>query len=158
MSRIWTFDDRTFIGATFNSKNAKSMLKAGDVLLVQSGHIGHSAVVPDEHDGHNCHAMIVITPKPDLSGDYLSAYFNSQTGRAATQAIRSGSTVPHLTCKEVRELKIPLPLIGDQIALVAEQQIWKREAGDAARLHKDKLTALAALKQSLLHQAFTGQL
>ena len=34
----------------FNRKNKKSMLQAGDVLLVQSGHIGHSAVVTPEHD------------------------------------------------------------------------------------------------------------
>ncbi len=38
------FDGRTFISDEFNRKNKKSMLKAGDVLLVQSGHIGHSAV------------------------------------------------------------------------------------------------------------------
>ena len=60
-----TFDDKTFISNEFNRKNKKSMLKAGDVLLVQSGHIGHSAVVTEDHEGHNCHAMIVITPVED---------------------------------------------------------------------------------------------
>jgi type I restriction enzyme, S subunit len=55
------FDGRTFISDEFNRKNKKSMLKAGDMFFVQSGHIGHSAVVTEEHEGHNCHAMIVIT-------------------------------------------------------------------------------------------------
>ena len=57
------FDFRTYISPDFNEKIKKSKLLVGDVLLVQSGHIGHSAVVPIEHQGHNCHAMIVITPK-----------------------------------------------------------------------------------------------
>lgn len=47
------FDGKTFISDEFNRRNKKSMLKAGDVLLVQSGHIGHSAVVTDDHEGHN---------------------------------------------------------------------------------------------------------
>lgn len=153
-----SFDNRTFVTNAFNLKNAKSMLKAGDVLLVKSGHIGHTAVVPPEHAGHNCHAMIVMTPRPELSGHYLSAYFNSQEGRAATQRIRSGSTVPHLTCKEVRELQIPLPSIDVQMKMVKEHQALKFEAGRLADAQRAKLTALAALKQSLLHQAFTGQL
>lgn len=47
------FDGKTFSSDEFNRRNKKSMLKAGDVLLVQSGHIGHSAVVTDDHEGHN---------------------------------------------------------------------------------------------------------
>ena len=72
------FDGKTFITDEFNRKNKKSILKAGDVLLVQSGHIGHSAVVTEEHVGHNCHAMIVITAvEGAFIGPFLSLFFNS---------------------------------------------------------------------------------
>jgi type I restriction enzyme S subunit len=94
-------------------------LKAGDVLLVQSGHIGHSAVVTEEHEGHNCHAMIVITPEHGaFSRRFLSPYFNTSEMKKKFQEIRSGSTVPHLTCDEVRELMIPLPDLETQQGLV----------------------------------------
>ncbi len=114
-----TFDGKTFISDEFNHKNKKSMLKAGDVLLVQSGHIGHSAVVSDEHEGHNCHAMIVITPIKDMvSGHFLSLFFNSPEMQSGFENIRSGSTVPHLTCKEVKEIAVPLPPLSEQQRIV----------------------------------------
>ena len=113
------FDGRTFVSAAFNEKHKKSKLKSGDVLLVQSGHIGHSAVVTDAHEGHNCHAMIVISPVVEkLSGPFLSFYFNSPQTRREFDGIRSGSTVPHLTCGAVKEMRIPVPPLAEQQRIV----------------------------------------
>ena len=153
------FDGRTFISDEFNRKNKKSMLKAGDVLLVQSGHIGHSAVVTKEHEGHNCHAMIVITAvEGAFLGPFLSLFFNSSGMKQKFQEIRSGSTVPHLTCGEVRELMIPMPDLATQRRVVDHSQELDEETQRLARLYERKLAALEALKKSLLHQAFTGEL
>jgi type I restriction enzyme S subunit len=86
------FDGKTFITDEFNHKLRKSMLCAGDVLLVQSGHIGESAVVPKMHEGHNCHAMIVITPVIEhLRGDYLSALFQQSIRLAIGIGFRQAS-------------------------------------------------------------------
>lgn len=113
------FDGQTFVSADFNEKNKKSKLKAGDVLLVQSGHIGHSAVVGTDHQGHNCHAMIVLSPTLGLlNGEFLSFFFNSPEMRRTFGAIRSGSTVPHLTCAAIRELLVPLPAMAEQQRIV----------------------------------------
>lgn len=108
------FDGQTFITGAFNAANAKSILREGDVLLVQTGHIGHSAVVPKLHDGHNCHAMIVITPKPELFGPYLSYYFSSSAGQAAFKRIQTGATLKHLNCRDVKEMLIPMPPLNEQ--------------------------------------------
>jgi type I restriction enzyme S subunit len=109
------FDGKTFISDAFNQKNAKSLLRAGDVLLVQSGHIGHSAVVTEEHEGHNCHAMIVISPaKEVLNGNFLSWFFASPNMQQKFEEIRSGSTVPHLTCGAVKDLQFALPPLPEQ--------------------------------------------
>jgi type I restriction enzyme S subunit len=155
---VLEFDGRTFITEAFNQASKKSILLAGDVLLVQSGHIGHSAVVPPEHAGHNCHAMIVITPKQELLGEYLSAYFNSLQGRQATARIRSGSTVPHLTCKEVRELLIPVPDRSAQKALVHKYKTILKESATLTDLYQRKLAGLEAFRRILLHRAFSGDL
>jgi type I restriction enzyme S subunit len=113
------FDGKTFISEEFNRKNKKSMLKGGDVLLVQSGHIGHSAVVTKEHEGHNCHAMIVISPVEDtVTGPFLSLFFNSPEMQRKFEEIRSGSTVPHLTCGAVKEIKIAIPALSEQHRIV----------------------------------------
>lgn len=153
------FDGKTFITDEFNQRNRKSILKIGDVLLVQSGHIGHSAVVTEEHEGHNCHAMIVITPVEGvMTGEFLSLLFNSAKMRSEFDAIRSGSTVPHLTCKEVREMAIKLPAVGMQTTLVVRSKELQAETQHLQSLTTRKLAALAELKQSLLQRAFSGQL
>ncbi len=154
-----TFDEKTFVSSQFNQKNKKSMLKAGDVLLVQSGHIGHSAVVSKEHEGHNCHAMIVITPLKDVvTGPFLSLYFNSSLMRQKFEEIRSGSTVPHLTCKAVKELMIPIPDLSTQDRLMKHSRELQAKTQYLETIYRQKLAALDELKKSLLHQAFSGEL
>ena len=153
------FDGRTFITQEFNRKNSKSMLNAGDVLLVQSGHIGHSAVVSKEHEGHNCHAMIVITPvKEAFIGPFLSLFFNSSRMQQKFQEIRSGSTVPHLTCGEVKELMVALPNLATQQSVVDHSRELETETRRLSGLYERKLAALEEFKKSLLNQAFTGAL
>ena len=153
------FDGRTFITNEFNQKNRKSILKIGDVLLVQSGHIGHSAVVTEEHEGHNCHAMIVITPvEGAMTGEFLSLLFNSAKMRKEFDAIRSGSTVPHLTCKEVKEMAIKLPGLAMQKKMVSQSRELQAETQRLESLYTRKLAALDELKQSLLRRAFSGEL
>jgi len=153
------FDGRTFITEEFNQKNKKSMLKADDVLLVQSGHIGHSAVVTKEHEGHNCHAMIVITPvQGAFIGAFLSLFFNSSEMKQKFQEIRSGSTVPHLTCGEVKELMVAFPDLATQQRIVDQAREFEDETQRLESLYQRKLAALAELKKSLLHQAFSGAL
>jgi type I restriction enzyme S subunit len=152
------FDRRTFVSEEFNAKNKKSILRAGDVLLVQSGHIGHSAVVTQEHAGHNCHAMIVISPIDGvLTGPYLSLLFNSVMRKKFDQ-IKSGSTVPHLNCGSVIELPIPLPDVSTQQRVVDSCRELASHLMNLEDIYTQKLAALDALKKSLLHQAFTGQL
>ena len=115
-----TFDKKTYVTKDFNNKNKKSILKKGDVLLGQCGHIGHSAVVTKEHEGHNCHAMIVITPKPELlTGDFLSLYFNSPYMQESFDQLKTGSTIKHLNCKVVKEIDIPLPPLKEQKRIVS---------------------------------------
>ncbi|RAP59217.1 restriction endonuclease subunit S [Oleiagrimonas sp. MCCC 1A03011] len=154
-----TFDGRTHVSPEFNEKNKKSKLKAGDVLLVQSGHIGHCAVVPEEHDGHNCHAMIVITTLDDvISGPYLSAIFNTPYMQDEFQRIRTGSTVPHLTCKMVRELLIDVPPRQVQDEIMDEIETLKKRTHALQFRYAKDLNNIADLRQSLLHKAFSGQL
>lgn len=114
-----TFDGKTYVTQTFNQKNKKSILKTGDVLLVQSGHVGHSAVVPPAHEGHNCHAIIVISPITErISGRFLSRFFESPLTQAQFERIHTGATLKHLNCGDVKELQIPVPALSEQQRIV----------------------------------------
>ena len=153
---ILRFDGKTFISDAFNLKNKKSTLRAGDVLLVQSGHIGHSAVVTREHEGHNCHAMIVISPAQDaVDSHFLSCFFNSPAMQQKFEEIRSGSTVPHLTCGAVKEIKIPVPPLPEQQRIVGIlDEAFEAIATAKANAEKNLQNA-RALFESHLQSVFT---
>jgi type I restriction enzyme, S subunit len=56
------------------------------------------------------------------------------------------------------QLPVPMPPIPKQKKIVAKLDAFREETQRLARIYKRKLAALEALKKSLLHQAFTGEL
>ncbi len=158
-NNVLTFDERTFISDQFNKKNKKSILKSDDVLLVQSGHIGHSAVVPSKHEGHNCHAMIVITTiKEILSGEFLSLYFQSKKMKILFEEMRTGSTIKHLNCGDVKLLMIPIPSREEQKNINAKAKDIKTLVSSVKEKMLTKSVQLELLRKAVLTSAFNGEL
>ncbi len=149
------FDNKTFISKQFNTKHKKSMLLAGDVLVVQTGHIGESAVVPEIHLGHNCHAMIVITPKEGvLSGPYLSGIFRTDQLRNKFKSIQTGQTLKHLNCRDVKKIEIPVPPLALQESFAQRvREVDRLKASQAADLE-----GIDQLFSSLQSRAFASTL
>lgn len=153
------FDERTYVTPEFNEKHKKSKLKTDDVVLVQSGHIGHCAVIDENHDGHNCHAMIVLTTdKSVLSGEYLATIFATGEFKRKFQEIRTGSTVPHLTCKLVKELEIPLMSKKRQSVITQKFSALQTDSAVISQNYITQLRNIDDLRQSLLQRAFAGEL
>lgn len=87
---------------------------------------------------------------------YLYAFLSTKFEHF--QSISSGAAIPGISRIDVLDLMCPVPAQGEQEAVV---QLLDAMSGQTRRLeqvHERKLTALDELKQSLLHQAFTGQL
>src|SRR5262249_37167773 len=143
----------------FNQKNKKSILKAGDVLLVQTGHVGESAVVPVEHEGHNCHAMIVITPVPSvLDGGYLSYFFASPRTQGAFARIEKGMTLRHLNCGDGTRLNHPIPPSNEHRRIVPKLESLQARSRRAREALDAVPPLLENLRQSILAAAFHGDL
>lgn len=112
----------TWVTHDFHEKNRKSHLRKGDVLVVQSGHIGTAAVVPAEAAGSNCHAVIICRFKSELvDPDFASQYLNSQIGQARLRGLHVGSSLPHINTSELGRFKLPLPPLDEQRRLA---QLW----------------------------------
>lgn len=112
----------TWVTHDFHAKNRKSQLREGDVLVVQSGHIGTAAVVPDEATGSNCHAVIICRFKSEIvDPDFAAQYLNSQIGQARLRGLHVGSSLPHINTGELGRFKLPLPPLHEQRKLA---QLW----------------------------------
>ena len=71
----------------------------------------------------------------------------------------TGAAQPKLNQKALNSIPIPTPKsIDEQEKIVAELDALATETQRLARHYQQKQAALAALKKSLLHQAFTGEI
>ena len=113
------FNKPYFVDEAWSNCHEKSILKRGDVLIVQTGDIGQVAVVPGEFENCNCHALIIVSPVHDtISGDWLSWVLTSSYGQQSLRSIQTGALHPHLNCGNVKFLAIPVPTLSEQSEIV----------------------------------------
>jgi len=70
----------------------------------------------------------------------------------------SGSTVQHMRVPDTKNLVLAAPPLLKQQEIVAQLLALRTETQRLETLYQQKLAALDALKKSLLHQAFAGEL
>lgn len=74
------------------------------------------------------------------------------------QAHGTGTTMMHVSKGSMEKRIVPLPPLKEQSDIVMMLDALAEETRRLEVLYRQKLDALEALKKSLLHQAFTGQL
>lgn len=94
----------------------KTILRAGDIVVVRSGQPGKAAVIPKELDGINAIDVLIARPnKNKIIPDYLSFFINSSAGKRIVLSEQRGQVQKHLNVKQLGEAHIPLPNIDLQI-------------------------------------------
>lgn len=114
------FDMPYFVSPEWSASHQKSVLKPGDVLIVQTGDIGQVAAVTEEFAGCNCHALIIVSAKPKMiNGFFLSAVLRSRYGFHSLKSVQTGALHPHLNCTNIRDIYLPVPPLEEQRAILA---------------------------------------
>ncbi len=72
--------------------------------------------------------------------------------------ISAGTAQPNLSTEQIKGFILPLPSIDEQERIVEALETLSEESQRLAAIYQQKLAALEALKKSLLHQAFGGEL
>ena len=70
----------------------------------------------------------------------------------------TGTSIPQLTVPNFKDCKLHVPPLHLQKTVVDKLDALGEETQRLAAIYQQKLAALEALKKSLLHQAFTGEL
>ena len=107
-----------YVNKEFHQKHIRSELKADDILMVQSGHVGESAVVGEKYVGANCHALIVMSNNGKCNSKFINYYFQSYEGKKKLRRITTGGTIKHILASKMKEFKIPVPPIEMQNKIV----------------------------------------
>jgi type I restriction enzyme S subunit len=141
----------------------KYLLKHNDVLFNRTNSpelVGKTAIYKSEMPAIFAGYLIRIHRKEDLlDGDYLTYFLNSQIAfDYGKTVVISSVNQANINGTKLKSYPIPAPSLAEQKAIVAKLDELSEETQRLARLYEQKLAALEALKKSLLHQAFSGEL
>lgn len=140
------------------------LLKKGDMLVAMTeqaaGLLGSPIIVPgSEKFLHNQRLGLVIAKAgvPWLN-EFFFHVFNLDAVRQAIHDSASGTKVRHTSPKKIGGIPVWFPPVAEQKRIVAQLDTLSSETQRLTRIYERKQAALAALKKSLLHQAFNGDL
>ena len=157
------FESTMFITEEKDRLLRKGKLKRDDVVLTTRGTIGNVGIYSEEVPFDNIRinsGMLIFRPNKDaLLPSFLFEMFRSEIVKDQIRKQTTGAAQPQLPIKTLVNFTIPVPTkLADQAALVKKLRAFEPETQRLARLYERKHAALEALKKSLLHQAFTGEL
>lgn len=124
-----------YVSREFHEQHKKSILREWDLLTIQTWDVGVTAYVTKELEGANCHALI-ISRYIDTVADsrFYHQFFNSPLGRKFLKIIETGSTMKHLNCGDMETLKLPVPPLEEQAAIVNLFSTWDEAISKVSKL------------------------
>ena len=106
------YNSQIFINDEFYEKQRDKWLKTNDIVMVQSGHVGHTAVIPKELNNTAAHALIVFTDyKKEVNPHFLNYQFQSSSKRKKLDLISTGNTIKHILASEMKSFKMDFPTV-----------------------------------------------
>ena len=141
------------------------VLNEGDLLVAMTeqaaGLLGSPILVPESDKFLHNQRLGLVTKKPGVpwTNEFFFQVFNTQPVRKAIHASASGVKVRHTSPTKIGEVVVAFPTsLLEQKRIVSTLESLAQETQRLASIYHRKLTALEALKESLLHHAFTGKL
>ena len=141
------------VSQEFDEQNKKSRLQSGDLLTIQTGNVGTTAIVPDELVGSNCHALIISRLKREIADpEFYSQYFNSHHCKTMFKMIEIGTSLKHLNGSDMKKLQFLRPPLPEQkkiASILSNLDLLIQQENQ----YKEKLQKI---KRGLMQQLLTG--
>jgi type I restriction enzyme S subunit len=141
------------------------LLNAGDLLVAMTeqaaGLLGSPIIVPDSGAFLHNQRLGLVTRRSGVPwlNEFFFHVFNTSAFRKAAHDSASGVKVRHTSPTKLGEILVSFPQsVKEQQRLVSEMEEAASGAQQLEAVYNKKVAALDELKQSLLHQAFTGKL
>lgn len=111
-------NSQIFINDEFYYKQQDKWLKTNDLVMVQSGHVGHCAVIPEELNNVAAHALIMFSNyKSEANPYFLSYQFQTNSKINEIAKITTGNTIKHILSSDMKEFVVDFPMVEEQTQL-----------------------------------------
>lgn len=140
-----------FINDEFYYRQEDKWLHTNDMVMVQSGHVGHSAVIPESLDGTAAHALIMFTDQIERTDPYFLNYqYQTTKAKKKIRDITKGNTIKHILSSDMQNFIVDISAIEEQ------QHIsnFFKNVDTLITLHQQKHDKLLALKKAMLVKMF----
>lgn len=138
----------------------RTTLQGGELLMCVRGTTGVVSKADAELVGANVTRGIVpIRLRPELiGGDFAFHLLRSEPVQAQIKAKTYGAALMQINIGDLRQITLAFPPLSEQKTIGGQLDALSAETQRLAGLYERKQVALEALKKSLLHQAFAGEL
>jgi type I restriction enzyme S subunit len=154
-------DARQIIKIDFEETHRRTNLKPYDICMVNTGAtIGKLALAPDDPRTLKAtfqKSVAVIKPISSIINNSYCCY-HLRADLTKLVNVSSGSAQKNLLIGDLRRHVVSLPPLEEQESIVLRLDSLSCETQRLESIYQQRLAALEALKKSLLHQAFSGQL
>ncbi|ELZ4623903.1 restriction endonuclease subunit S [Enterococcus faecalis] len=138
---------KVFINDEFYEKQKDKWLETEDIVMVQSGHVGHTAVIPKELNNTAAHALIMFQERKRETNPYFLNYqFLTDTSKRKLDMITTGNTIKHILASEMKSFEVFVCESAEE-NLISD---FFRKLDDTIGLHQRKLDQLKELKKAYL--------
>jgi type I restriction enzyme S subunit len=152
-------DMRKAVGKKKLAALSPYVLNENDIVIGRRGEIGRCAVVTQAESGWLCGTgCFVIRRSPAVNPRFLCHLLRSRRYREALERQAGRATMPSLSNTQLSSLRVALPAMREQDAIETKIEALQTERERLESLCTRKLSLLSALRQSLLHKAFAGEL
>ena len=154
------FRDAFHISDERYDESPEIMLQKDDVLICKDGAgIGKCGIVGTLSDRTTINSsLLLIRSGKGILPKFLYRCLCSPYFQKIVYSRLNGATTPHLYQRDITEFPVFLPPLPEQHKIVIQLDAFSAEIQRLEFIYQQKLAALDALKKSLLHQAFSGQL
>jgi type I restriction enzyme, S subunit len=138
-------------------------LREGDVVLamdrpwVRAG-LKHATISADDVPCLLVQRTARLRGGANLDNRFLKLLIGSSAFTSHILGVQTGIGVPHISGQQIKDFEFARPPLADQRRIADNLESLREETKRLESLYQQKLNALEALKKSLLHHAFAGQL
>ncbi len=155
LNTLFTKDpERYLTTAGLDSSNAKLFPK-GSLLIGMYDTAALKMSILDR-DGAFNQAIAGVKPNDNIEIEFIFHAINAVKQRLLLE--RRGVRQKNLSLGKIKDIALPMPKRCEQRVVISDVKAVSIETKRLESIYQQKLAALEALKKSLLHQAFSGQL
>jgi type I restriction enzyme S subunit len=134
--------------------------RSGDIVFSYETRLGQAAIIPDNLEcclGRRM-GLFRANQQKILPTFFIYQYISPPFQEFINTQIVRGATVDRISIKDFPSFPVWVPSIDEQQRIGSMSAAMSEETQHLESIYQQKLTALDELKQSLLHQAFNGDL